>query len=495
MTSIFADRRLRASYGWAAGGVFASQGLLWLVSLWVARHLEASDYGLLAMATIFTSFCVYFQDAGLGSAIIQKRELDRRDAVTAFTFTVVVGVTVTAVLWLIAPLVAQLYHEPRVTAVLRALALTLVLVALRAVPFALLTKQLAFASRTKAEVVSAFVGSAAAVALAWNGCGVWSLVGGSLVTQTLLTGLVYVYSAWRPALAWHPTVLRALLRFGVPATAAGFLWQIYIQSDQFLIGALLGPQALGLYVMAWTLAGTTQERIVAVLNRVSYSAFSSMQSDRRAVAAHWVDLNELIAWTTFPLLVGLALVADTFVAAVLTDKWAGIVPVLRILCLLALMRNFGTLTPHLIIALGHPGKNLLFDAINTVALPAILAVGALTGGVVGVAIAWVVAYPLLFVWRFRLALRLTASTIGAHLHRLRAPGLATAAMAVVVWFIGHLGGVAPMARLICQVGGGGAVYALCVLIWLQKTGRLSMFCSAATEGAPAADTRMVWRRS
>ncbi len=473
----FSDPRLRASYIWTAGGVFGGQGLLWLVSLFVARLLQPQDYGLLAMATVFLSFCQTLQDAGLGAAVIQSRDTDQRALSTAFWFLCVSGASATLLGVLIASGVAWIYHEPRVIPILRVLSFAFILIAARTVQFSLLAKELKFANRTKAELASGFGGALLTITLALKGFGVWSLVYGNLGSEIVLTLLTYWFSRWRPSFEWDRAALKRLLDFGLPSTGSMLLWRIYYQADFFVIGILLNSALLGFYTMAWRLAMVSTERIMAVFTKVSFPAFASLQEKPREAAHHWLQITELVAWLTFPLLTGMMLVAEPFVRLALTAKWLPCVPVLRLLCVLAIMRSLGTIMPALVNALGHPGVILRYNLVSVMVLPLVFAAAAYWAGIEGVGIAWLVAYTPMALWLFYFTLKLTDTAARDYLRRLLPPAACTAVMIGAILLCRLVPVQKTIFSLLLQVGVGGTAFAACGLWWFQKTTRLALLRS------------------
>ncbi len=472
--ALASKQRLRSSYLWVLGGQLGGQGILWLVSLWVARLLDPQDYGLWAMAALFVSFCRTLQDGGLGGALIQKRTLSQQELSSTFWFLLGTGLSAVILGWLSAPLLGWIFHDARVIPVVRVASCVFVLLAVRTVPYSLLAREFKFASRTKAELLSALGGAFLTLSMAWKGYGVWSLViGGGLGSEILLTLLLYWYCPWRPHCQWTFSSLSPLLRFGLPFTGAVFLWEIYYQADIFVIGFFLGPTALGFYAMAIRLAMVVSEKIAAVINKVSFPAFSALRENRRAVGEHWLQITQLVGWICFPMLVGLMLVAEPFVHILLTSKWLPIVLLLQILCALAVLRSLEAVMPQLINALGHPDKIFAYNLISAFVLPAGFVAGVLWANAVGVAIAWLAMFPFMFLWILRLTLKLTGVSAKEYAIRILPPALATIIMAITVLLARNVPVSGTAGKLLLHVTVGAATYLTCALLWLWKTNRLS----------------------
>lgn len=465
-------RKVTASYAWALGGQFIGQGFLSVISIWVARLLQPEDYGLWAMAGVFISVCRTAQDVGFESALIQKVDMDSRTLSSAFWF--VIGGSLIAMLaaWGLAPSIAWIYHDVRVIPIVRAFAVVFVLIALRTVPFALLARELDFASRTKTELLSATGASSLTLLMAAHGYGVWSLIGGALFSEVLMNFVLFFYCPWRPDFRFNFAEVKPLLRFGIPMTGGALLWQIYSQADVFIVGYLLGPAALGFYSMAQKLSMLVPEKIAAVLNRVNYPVFARLQRNRSAVAGHWLTISEATTWLCAPGLFGLILLGRSFVVVVLTPKWLPAVPILDILCLVALVRSLSIILPNLFAALNHPGTVLTFHVVSAVVLPASFALGAWGGRLIGVSLGWLVASSCIFVLMLQVACRLTEVSVFSYLASLAAPVASIVIMCFIILLGAHIPVTHPFTRLVLQGMTGIIGYCGVGLMLLWKTGRL-----------------------
>lgn len=466
---------MRSSYAWALGGQLASQASFTIISIWVARLLQPQDYGLWAIACVFVAFCRSAQDAGIESALIQRQDLDERTLCSAFWFLLAGGVVATTLVWACAPAVAWVYHDPRVVPLMRVMAFMFLPIALRIIPFSMLAKHLEFGSRTKAEFLAALGASLTTLWAARSGFGVWSLIAGAFAGEVLLCIFLYWFYPWRPRFEFHAATLKPLIRFGLPVTGSGLLWQFYVQADIVIVGYLLGPASVGFYSMASKLATLIPEKVAAVMNKVNYPVFSSLQRKPGAVGEHWVKVSEATAWLCAPGLCGLMLLSNSFVSVALTPKWLPIVPTLKILCIVALVRSLGIIVPHLVTALNHPDRVFIFNVISALVLPLSFALGAWLAGLIGVATGWLVGYSLTIVWLFRLALQKTGVSGSNYFRSLRDPALATLALAVAVMLAGYIRISQPLPRLIAQVLAGAVAYCGCAIFLLWKSGELRLY--------------------
>jgi O-antigen/teichoic acid export membrane protein len=135
--------RVARSIFWLAWSRGVIQLLSFATTVLVARILVPADYGVMALASVFVGTATMLADMGLGTAIVQFRDLGRRELNTCFWITVMLATIAYAVLSLGAPMIAGWFAVPRLAEVLPVLALALPLSACSAVSDSLLRKRLA----------------------------------------------------------------------------------------------------------------------------------------------------------------------------------------------------------------------------------------------------------------------------------------------------------------------------------------------------------------
>jgi teichuronic acid exporter len=466
-------KRLRSVYFWAMSGTFGAQGALWVLSLLVMRVLQPGDYGLVGIIAVFFGFCRTVQDAGLGAAIVQTPNLNRRILNATFWFFIAVSVLLTLGGIVAAPFLGRAKGETRLPAVMTTLAFAFIIVAIRAVPMALITRKLEFRQRSTAEIYSSVIGSILTVILAYTGHGVWSLVFGNLASEVVLTGLCWFHARWRPDFDCDWQGLKELLRFGLPVTGSILLWQFYVDSDFLMIGLLLDARQLGFYTLAWQLGMVPADRLSAVLNKANLPVFSSLQNDPEGVRRHWNRLVSMVSWAAFPVAAGMALVGGEFLHLCLPAKWDGAAAILPALSILGGMRSIAVILPSVLMALGKPAKILLTNIVSSIVYPVAFAIAAHFGGAVAVSWAWVVILPVMYLWTIYLSLPLTSLRLRDYFRPMEAPLVTTLAMAIAVWSAGKLS-LPALPELILQVTLGVIVYAGLGGLWLWKTNQLSL---------------------
>jgi O-antigen/teichoic acid export membrane protein len=219
--------------------------------------------------------------------------------------------------------------------------------------------------------------------------------------------------------------------------------------------------------MAKLLASLPLDKITVVANQLALPIMAGYQSDRATMRMSFLRGLRLVASLTVPLSIGLALVADDFVMVALGDKWASAVPVLRVLTVLGLIRSVDTLLPPVLLARYRASALFGWTLALLFVMPFAFWLGAAWLGSLGVALAWVVVYPLVMMWMAREALRELDMGWRTLLEQLRPIVVASLAMAVVVvivrWGLPASDLSGRLVRLASSVTAGMIAYAMAVL--------------------------------
>ncbi|MDW7711865.1 MAG: lipopolysaccharide biosynthesis protein [Deferrisomatales bacterium] len=388
-------RQVVSSLKWLVSARMVGQAFAAASGLVVIRILDPRDYGLMAMASVVLGLIVLLNEMGLGAALVQQRDLGRREMEQVFGLLLLVNLGLYGALFAAAPLVGAFFGEPRVVPIVRVLALRLPLIALLVVPRAMLRREMLFRRKSLVDLAGMLAGSLTTLTFALLGHGVWALVFGILgggvaeVIGTYLASRVWV----RPRFSLHG--MRRQATFGGLLTADRILWYLYTQSDVLIVGRVLGNEVLGVYSVAKKLASTAVDRLGGVLNEVGFSAYSKVQGDRRAFRSHYCKAARLMSFFSFPVFFGISAIAPDAVPVILGDKWSHAVVPLQLLALVVPLRKLNAINTPALLGIGRPGVNVVNLLFAMAIMPAAFLAGT-RWGVTGVALAWVCAYPVYF---------------------------------------------------------------------------------------------------
>lgn len=464
-------RRVMTAVLWRSGSQFAAQMVMWSATFFVIRLLQPADYGLFAMTqsilVLLNLLCGY----GFASALIQAKELDSHKVRQVFGLLLLLNGTIALAQVIAAPLAAAYFRQPMVTHMLRVQALIYLATPFIALPSALLARRMDFRREAQVNFAGAIAGALTALTCALCGAGVWTLVAAPIAL--FWTRAIGMTIAAR-ALVWPSFRFGGMggtWAFGGAMILSQFLWFVQTQADVAIGGRALVPHDLGLYTTSLFLAQIVTSKFIPPLNDVAFSAYARIQNDRAAVAYGFLKAARIVMLIAAPFCLGLAATAEPMILTVLGAKWAGAVPLVRIVALAMPALAMQILFSPAATALGQPGVQVKVSACGAVIMPVAFLIGILTqGGAIGLASAWAVGAPLLMLATAMLAM----PVIGVNargLIRAVAPGLgAGIVMALVVAMLDRafdLG--APALRLGMLVAVGGAVYAALVLLFARAT--------------------------
>src|ERR1035438_6612397 len=311
--------QIRSAYRWSIAGNLAKQFVGFGISMLLAKLLLPGDFGLIGMTQLVVTLLAYFQDLGLGDAVVHFNE-DENSLPTCYTVTALMGVLLTAILIAAAPLVSLFFREPRLTAILRVLSVSLFLSGLQSVPKGLMIKRFRFRELTLRDLVSTTVGGTTGVIMAFLGYGVWSLVTNLVLWNFLQTALLLYMMPPSYTLHIRKDVMRRMLNYGLPLMSSALLFQFYDNADFMIVGRVLGKTALGLYGLAFKLAVLANEKVGVVVHQVAFPSFAAMQDDKERARKHWFAVSRSVHLLIFPILAALFVNCED-VILLLGKKW------------------------------------------------------------------------------------------------------------------------------------------------------------------------------
>lgn len=450
---------------WNAIGRLSAQVITWAITFAVMRLLVPGDYGLMGLATLVTGFCALFNHLGAIPALIQKPEIDDTLIRQVFGLLLLSNFILYGIIFAGAPYFAAFFGQSRLSEIVPVLGILLVLGALAAIPNALLQRDLKFKSISLIELASTVAASLTVLFFAIFGFGVWALVSGSLVRWTLNTILLLLVTRFRMMPTFNFVGLGSVLSFGMKVSAAQIVWYFSNNFDGFLIGRVLGNEALGLYSVAYNLALLPATKIISLSNQIAFAAYARIQHERAKVTRYFQECVALSSMVFFPACWGMSAIADDLVAVVLGPKWQSAAIVLRIVAFGVPYRAFVLLMTPLVTGIGRPGVNLRNTTTTAIVVPTGMIAGiywGLTGLCIGALIAAVIAASI----NLNRNLRLVEMSYSQFIELLRPSMLAAAWMyaAVLIAQSGPFAGISPLVRLPLETGLGVIIYGMLILV-------------------------------
>ena len=414
--------------GWATFETSAAQCISFLVFLVMARLLRPNDFGAVALANIYVGLSQLLIFQGLGQAVVQKAQLEKGDLEAAFWINIASGITVTAGTLLLCNPIAHWFHSAPLASLLRWLSVLFILSALADVQANLLARRFEFRALAVRTILSFALGGVVGIIMAWNGCGMWSLVGQQLTGAVLNVVLLWGTSDWRPRLKVSPPHARAMWRFSSRLAGHEFVSFISRRSDQFFVGRYLDTTAVGLYAVAARISTLVSEVLVRSLARVSLASLSRLHADPKRLNSGYYRILQAQACLTLPLAVALALHAREVVMVAVGSGWLPVVPVMQILLLAIPLEALSAMNTAVIVANGQPSRASVLTCYHAIVNVTLLMVVA-RWGLIFVASVYLFRAAMLFPIELFFVRSIVAISFQRLLRILFPPAAATIAMA------------------------------------------------------------------
>ncbi|WP_320886802.1 lipopolysaccharide biosynthesis protein [Bacteroides clarus] len=351
---------------WSAVERFSLQGVQFVINILMARLLLPSDYGMIGMLAVFLQISQTFVDSGFSDALVQKKDRTETDLSTVFYFNIVISVLLYVLLFIGAPYIAQFYRMPELTLVARIIMLNLIFSSFTAVPKTILTIRIDFRTQSKISLISAIISGVVGIIMAYKGTGVWALVAQTLLNAILITFLFFCCVNWRPLRIFSKASFQGLFSFGSKLLFSRLIHALYYNLYAIVIGRQYSSIELGYYTRAEQFAIFPSGNINAIISRVTFPILSSIQDDDKRLALAYRKYIRLASFLIFPLMIGLAAIAEPLVSFLLTAKWSGIVILLQILCLDWMLDHLSQINLNLLLIKGRSDLSLRLEIIKKI---------------------------------------------------------------------------------------------------------------------------------
>lgn len=366
---------------------FASRTLVQLGSVMIlSRILSPADFGMLAMIMAIVGVVDLIRDFGLTGAILQRRDIDESQWQGLLWLSIAVGLALTVLVALLAPVIAWFYGEPRLVMLTIVIAPTLLINGLLAPIQARVQRALRFTSLAAIDAGSLLAGVVLAIVAALLGAGVWALVVQAGVAQ--LARMIALWAASPPSFG-RPNVPRSVLsmvRVGGDLLGVQLLNYASKNVDNVLIGNRLGVDTLGQYTRAYSLFLLPIQQLNATLGRVALPVLSRLQNDHDRYRRYIRGGSRVIGYLTIPMYAILAAVSDPLILTMLGEGWEEAAAIFSILVLAGIAQAIGNMQGWLYLTLNRTKDQLIFFVITRPLIILGFVVGLWWNGVQGLAL-------------------------------------------------------------------------------------------------------------
>jgi len=353
-----------SNFIWRFAERCGAQLVTFIVSIVLARILTPSDYGTIALVTVFTTILQVFIDSGLSTALIQKKDADDLDFSSVFYFNFVICIILYLIMFVSAPFIADFYKDSSLVSIVRVISLTLIISGVKGVQQSYVSRHMLFKrfffSTLGGTIFSAVLG----IIMAYAGFGVWAIVFQQLSNNAIDTLILWITVKWRPIKKFSWSRLKNLLSFGWKMLASSLLDTVYNNLRNMIIGKLYTSADLAFYNQGDKFPKLIVTNINTSIDSVLLPTMSNEQDNHVRVKDMTRRAIKISTYIMAPLMIGLAFCAKPIVQIVLTDKWLPCVPYLQIFCISYLFWPIHTANLNAIKAMGRSDLFLKLEVIK-----------------------------------------------------------------------------------------------------------------------------------
>ncbi len=327
------NRGIASGMAWRFMERAGIQVVSFVLQIILARLLVPEDYGILAIVNVFITFSATLINNGIGNALIQKKGSDALDENTVFFFQLGLSVIIFAAMYGLSPVVAWFYENAMLTQYLRAMSFILIIEALSSIQLTRLRKKMQFRKSFAANLIGNVVHGAVGIAMAYGGCGCWSLIVSQLAMKAAIFLTLLFTVRWKPRRMFSFRRLGQLFSYSWKLSVGWLVGTLHQNVFSLVIGKAFLPEVLGYYNRAQNVPQIVTTTANETVSSVMFPALSRIQDDMQKVKHYTRRMMAFTSLLVMPAMAGLAGVTHSFVYFALTEKWAAIIPMMKLFCI------------------------------------------------------------------------------------------------------------------------------------------------------------------
>ncbi len=350
-------KQVTTSAAWVGLSTAVSKVLAFItITLVLARVLAPGDFGLVGLAWLSINAFDFLRELGITSALVYRQEEDDSvSADVAYIALAVASVIIYPIVFVSAPWIERFFpNATGLAAVLRVLALTMIINAVGQVPYTLMAKNLDFRNRAIPQIIAGVGNSIVAITMALNGFGVWSLVGGYLTDSILRNILVWFFTSWRPHLRFDRQVWREMFTYSKHIVSSRILIFGITNIDDAMIGRMLGTASLGFYTLGYRLSNLPATHITKLISSVMFPAFSKIQREQERIRNIFFQTIHVVVLVAAPISVATIILGPNFVHTYYLGKWDDAIVAMQWLTIYGFIRSIAANMGPILRAMGKP---------------------------------------------------------------------------------------------------------------------------------------------
>lgn len=344
----------------------------------LARFLDASDFGLMALVTFVLGFMDLFMDMGLTSAILHKQNINRKEYASLYWLNVVFSFFLFLLIVFLSPYIAHFYNEPELDNLIPITGLAIIFSASGRQYKTILQKHLEFKKIAIIEIISVIVALILAIIMAMRGFGVYALVYSALTQYAIANVVYFILGNYFQRLLLHFNYMetKPFLKIGLYQVGGQVVNYFNRDLDVLIIGKFFGSELLGAYSLAKQLVFRPAQVLNPIFTRVASPILAKFQSNVLILKKNYFKLLNLIISVNIPIYLSVIVFTPWIISILYGPNFVGIITLVRILSFYMLFRAIGNPIGSLVIATGRTDLEFYWNLITLIVMPISVVIGA-----------------------------------------------------------------------------------------------------------------------
>lgn len=372
---------------------FGAYIVSFVISIVLARILDPSTYGVVALMTVVITFLDVFVTGGFANSLIYDKKADEKDFNTLFVFNIVFSIALYLVLFFTAPLIANYYDKPALTWLIRVAGISLLINGVKNLQYAFVAKRLEFKKFFYATIGGTIVSGVVGIVLAFLGFGAWALVIQGVLNHFIDSLILWFVIKWKPKIEFSFTLFKKHFSFGWKILVYKIIYNISNSIRQLAIGKKYSDSDLAFYNRGKTYPNMIGQNITSSVNSVMYPVLAKTQDDKHRFNEILERSFKINTFVMLPICVGFYCVAETFIFILLGEKWLPCVPYVKIFCIVVFLNSIEAIFSNGPMALGKSSASMLLGILECVINIGLL-VAAIPFGVMAIGYSMIVSSAL-----------------------------------------------------------------------------------------------------
>ena len=301
-----------------------------LVFAIISRLLSKTDFGYFAAITGVITIFMSISEAGIGASIIQKKDASKEFLSTAFTWSTIIGVIISLIILLCAPLIATTIADDTLTLPLRIMSVTILFHSIISVGNGVLYRQLDFKKVGIIRIVSYLIASIVSIIMALRGCGLYSIVAQPIISTIISVLLLLKYVEF-PKFSIYKKETKEIISYSGWLTLGVIFNNITQQLDRLLLPRWISVETLGAYNRPAGFVSTISMKINGIFDTVLFPILSDLQNDKSRVKDILLMATSLLNSFSIILFAIFFFNAELIITIFFGEQWLDLTAILQII--------------------------------------------------------------------------------------------------------------------------------------------------------------------